>query len=80
MSSTQRRVVITGMGAISPLGNSKEALWEALTAGRSGVHPMAIVRPDVRPSASPPRPGSSPAKSKTSARWKRSKKRPSARA
>ena len=47
MSSTQRRVVITGMGAISPLGNSTEALWEALTAGRSGVHPMAIVRPDV---------------------------------
>jgi 3-oxoacyl-[acyl-carrier-protein] synthase II len=33
----QRRVVITGIGLISPLGNSKEALWEALCAGRGGV-------------------------------------------
>ena len=31
------RVVITGLGLISPLGNSKEALWDALVAGRSGV-------------------------------------------
>ncbi|OHB80354.1 MAG: 3-oxoacyl-ACP synthase [Planctomycetes bacterium RBG_16_64_10] len=32
-----RRVVITGMGLISPLGNSIEALWNALMEGRSGV-------------------------------------------
>ena len=38
---TGRRVVITGMGLVSPLGNSKEALWEALAAGRSGVEPLA---------------------------------------
>src|SRR6266508_4514607 len=31
------RVVITGMGAITPLGNSVPAFWEALVAGRSGV-------------------------------------------
>ena len=47
MSSISRRVVITGMGAISPLGSSKEALWEALAAGRSGVGPMTVVRPDA---------------------------------
>ncbi|MHB1033798.1 MAG: beta-ketoacyl-[acyl-carrier-protein] synthase family protein [Pirellulales bacterium] len=35
-----RRVVITGLGVISPLGNTKEALWEALIAGRSGVAPI----------------------------------------
>src|SRR5262245_19909462 len=35
-----RRVVITGMGMISPLGNSKESLWEALMAGQSGVCPL----------------------------------------
>ena len=35
-----RRVVITGMGLISPLGNSQEALWDALTSGRSGVGPL----------------------------------------
>jgi 3-oxoacyl-[acyl-carrier-protein] synthase II len=34
---TGRRVVITGLGVICPLGNSKEALWDALMAGRSGV-------------------------------------------
>jgi 3-oxoacyl-[acyl-carrier-protein] synthase II len=34
---TGRRVVITGLGVICPLGNSKEALWDALSAGRSGV-------------------------------------------
>jgi len=38
--SLTRRVVITGMGLISPLGNTKEALWDALAAGRSGVGPI----------------------------------------
>ena len=33
-------MVITGVGLISPLGNSKEALWEALADGRSGVVPL----------------------------------------
>ena len=32
-----RRVVITGLGVICPLGNTTEALWEALAARRSGV-------------------------------------------
>ena len=43
MISMQRRVVITGIGLISPLGNSKEALWEALCAGQSGVGPLRAV-------------------------------------
>lgn len=38
--TASRRVVITGMGIISPLGNSKEAAWESLVAGRSGVGPL----------------------------------------
>jgi 3-oxoacyl-[acyl-carrier-protein] synthase II len=33
----RRRVVITGMGAVSPLGNDIETSWENLTAGRSGA-------------------------------------------
>ena len=33
----RRRVVITGMGAVSPLGNDVETTWENLTAGRSGA-------------------------------------------
>jgi 3-oxoacyl-[acyl-carrier-protein] synthase II len=36
----RRRVVITGLGAITPLGNSREAFWEALIAGRSGAGPV----------------------------------------
>lgn len=32
-----RRVVITGMGLVTPLGNSVSELWQAILAGRSGV-------------------------------------------
>ena len=32
-----RRVVVTGVGAISPLGLDVEQTWQALIAGRSGV-------------------------------------------
>ena len=37
---TRRRVVITGMGAITPLGHSVHAMFEAQVAGRSGVGPI----------------------------------------
>jgi 3-oxoacyl-[acyl-carrier-protein] synthase II len=33
----KRRVVITGIGAVTPLGNTRDAFWEALVTGRSGV-------------------------------------------
>ncbi|MBH8552283.1 beta-ketoacyl-ACP synthase II [Nostocaceae cyanobacterium CENA357] len=32
-----RRVVVTGMGAITPLGNTVKEYWEGLIAGRSGI-------------------------------------------
>ncbi len=35
-----RRVVITGLGVVSPLGNSYAALWEGLTSGQSAVAPF----------------------------------------
>lgn len=35
--SQQRRVVITGLGCISPVGNSIDDAWGALTAGTSGI-------------------------------------------
>jgi 3-oxoacyl-[acyl-carrier-protein] synthase II len=41
MTSEARRVVITGIGAICPLGSSKEAIWEGLSQGRSGVGDLA---------------------------------------
>ncbi len=35
--ATSRRVVVTGMGIISPLGNELEASWQNILAGRSGA-------------------------------------------
>ncbi|MGN0863494.1 MAG: beta-ketoacyl-ACP synthase II [Stenotrophomonas koreensis] len=35
-----RRVVVTGMGMISPLGNDLATSWEGITAGRSGIGPI----------------------------------------
>ena len=42
MNSKPRRVVITGIGLVSPLGSTKEALWEALAEGRSAVGPLTV--------------------------------------
>ena len=36
----KRRVVITGMGAVSPIGNTVEELWESVQAGRCGIGPI----------------------------------------
>src|SRR5512139_2263133 len=33
----RRRVVITGMGALTPVGLNVETCWESMIAGRSGV-------------------------------------------
>lgn len=35
-----RRVVVTGIGAISNVGNSVDAMWESLLAGKSGIGPV----------------------------------------
>jgi 3-oxoacyl-[acyl-carrier-protein] synthase II len=32
-----RRVVVTGIGAVSPLGNDASSTWESMKAGRSGI-------------------------------------------
>lgn len=33
----KRRVVVTGLGAVTPLGNDSVSFWEAIRAGRSGI-------------------------------------------
>lgn len=33
----KKRVVITGLGVVSPVGNNKDIFWQSLCAGRSGV-------------------------------------------
>lgn len=42
-----RRVVITGLGTISPLGNTTDELWQALSSGRSGVVLSPANAPDT---------------------------------
>ncbi|HVK39820.1 MAG TPA: beta-ketoacyl-ACP synthase II [Candidatus Kapabacteria bacterium] len=44
-TSRRRRVVVTGMGAITPVGNTLEEYWQGLTSGRSGA--AAISRFDA---------------------------------
>jgi 3-oxoacyl-[acyl-carrier-protein] synthase II len=35
-----KRVVVTGLGALTPIGNTKEEYWEALVSGKSGAAPV----------------------------------------
>lgn len=37
---SRRRVVVTGLGAITPIGNSAEELWRSVLEGKSGVAPI----------------------------------------
>jgi 3-oxoacyl-[acyl-carrier-protein] synthase II len=37
---SRRRVVITGLGIISPVGNTVEETWQNIIAGRSGIGPI----------------------------------------
>ena len=36
----RRRVVITGLGVISPSGNDVETFWESLKQGKSSIGPI----------------------------------------
>ena len=38
---SKRRVVVTGLGATTPLGGDVESTWAALIAGKSGVRTLA---------------------------------------
>lgn len=42
----KRRVVVTGMGVVSPVGNGVPAFWSALTAGVSGAGPITLFNPE----------------------------------
>jgi 3-oxoacyl-[acyl-carrier-protein] synthase II len=40
MAMDKRRVVMTGAGAVTPVGNTAEEFWASLLAGRSGIGPI----------------------------------------
>ena len=43
--ASPRRVVITGMGALTALGNDVETTWRAMVEGRSGIGPITLFDP-----------------------------------
>lgn len=40
-----KRVVVTGLGAVTPIGNTKEETWNSLLAGKSGSAPITQFDP-----------------------------------
>ena len=44
-NGTRSRVVVTGMGLVSPLGQSVEEYWDGLVNGRSGIGPLTLCDP-----------------------------------
>jgi nodulation protein E len=47
-ANLQRRVVVTGMGALTPLGQSVADFWQSLCAGKSGIGPVDGIAEDLR--------------------------------
>lgn len=43
--SARRRVVVTGMGVVSPVGLDETTLWQNMIAGRHGIRPLSALQP-----------------------------------
>ena len=46
---SKRRVVVTGMGTVNPLGNTIEETWSKILAGQSGVGPITLFNAESSP-------------------------------
>lgn len=49
INASRRRVVVTGIGAITPLGLTADEFWTNLVAGKSGIGPMTLCDPTDYP-------------------------------
>ena len=49
LAQDRTKVVITGMGAMTPLGQTPEIFWDNLVAGKSGIGPMTLCDPTDYP-------------------------------
>jgi len=49
MERTIHRVVVTGIGAITPIGNDAPAFWDSLSSGRNGIHRVTLIPTDDLP-------------------------------
>jgi len=58
---TTRSVVVTGLGATTPLGGDVESTWSGMLAGTSGVGALTDDWASERPCGSPPGSWSNPA-------------------
>ncbi|MDQ0217533.1 beta-ketoacyl-[acyl-carrier-protein] synthase II [Peribacillus cavernae] len=47
--SSKRRVVVTGIGAVTPVGNDAETSWTNILAGKSGIGPLTRLNADDYP-------------------------------
>ena len=50
MRDGERRVVVTGMGALTPVGNDVPSFWDGLVNGRSGITRITLFDPEKVPS------------------------------
>lgn len=41
-NSVNKRVVVTGLGAITPIGNTQSEYWDGLMSGRNGIAPITL--------------------------------------
>ena len=46
-NSPNRRVVVTGLGAVSDVGLDVPTMWESLLAGRSGIGPITAFEQEI---------------------------------
>ncbi len=43
MVSNSRRLVLTGLGVLSPIGTTSDVFWQSLVAGASGIRPISLI-------------------------------------